>query len=161
MKGYYRNDKENAATMTDDGWLKTGDAHLDEQRFLHYVDCNKRMIKVNGFPGITSISIENVAYLHPDVAECVVVGLLDARSGQSAKALIRMKDGAPPMTEEKMRAFLTENHMTGLKMPKYIEFVTEPLLKTAVNKVDWKNIQAIEEQKMSKQTGPAPGPAPR
>jgi long-chain acyl-CoA synthetase len=162
MKAYYNNDKENAATMTGDGWLKTGDVgYLDEKRFLHYVDRNKRMIKVNGFQ-VSPISLENVISLHPDVAECVVVGLPDARSGQAAKALIRLKDGAPPLTEDKMRAFLAENHMTGLKMPKYIEFVTEPLLKTAVNKVDWKNIQAIEEQKMSQQQqGPGPGPAPR
>ncbi len=65
MKGYYRNDKENAATMTDDGWLKTGDVgYLDEQRFLHYVDRNKRMIKVNGFQ-VSPISIENVAQPAP------------------------------------------------------------------------------------------------
>lgn len=159
MKQYYNNPKETAATMTADGWLRTGDiAYMDDRRFLHYVDRNKRMIKVNGFQ-VSPISIENVISLHPDVAECVVIGLPDARSGQAAKAIIRMKEDTSPMTEEKMRAFLTENHITGLKMPKYISFVTEPLLKVNNIKVDWKRIQEAEIAKLNNNNpGPAPGP---
>jgi long-chain acyl-CoA synthetase len=159
MKQYYNNPKETAATMTGDGWLKTGDiAYMDERRVLHYVDRNKRMIKVNGFQ-VSPISIENAISLHPDVAECVVIGLPDARSGQAAKAIIRMKEETAPMTEEKMRAFLAENHITGLKMPKYISFVTEPLLKVNNIKVDWKRIQEAEIAKLNNNNpGPAPGP---
>ena len=42
MKGYWRNEKATRETMTEDGWLKTGDiCYVDEQGFFYIVDRKK------------------------------------------------------------------------------------------------------------------------
>ena len=65
------------------------------------------------------------------------------------------------MTEAEIREFL-EDHINGKEIPKYIEFVTEELPKTAVGKPDWKKLQDEERAKLEAQNAgpaaPAPGP---
>lgn len=42
MKGYWRNSKATSETLTDDGWLKTGDiAYIDKHSKIYIVDRKK------------------------------------------------------------------------------------------------------------------------
>lgn len=48
MAGYYKNDNATRETITDDGWLRTGDiGHMDENGFFYVSDRMKELIKVN------------------------------------------------------------------------------------------------------------------
>ena len=52
MKRYLRNEEATRATVTVDGWLKTGDiALVDEQGRFSIVDRKKELIKYKGFQG--------------------------------------------------------------------------------------------------------------
>jgi long-chain acyl-CoA synthetase len=131
MKGYWQRPEETAKTLTPDGWLKTGDiARMDKDGYTYIVDRKKDMILVSGF-NVYPNEIEDVLVTLPGVLEAAVVGEPDAKSGEAVKAVIVRKD--PNLTEAQVRAHC-EQHLTGYKRPKYIEFRSE-LPKTNVGKI--------------------------
>jgi long-chain acyl-CoA synthetase len=147
MKGYYNREKETDAVMHD-GWLRTGDmGFMDDEYYLHIVDRKKRLILVNGF-NVYPTQIEQAISKHPAVAECIVISVPDSRSGEAAKAFIRLKrtaENKPDATQ--MREFLSE-YLGRIELPKHIEFVDEELPKTAVGKPDWRSLQDRERLHM-------------
>jgi long-chain acyl-CoA synthetase len=68
---------------------------------------------------------------HPGILECAAVGIPDERSGEAVKLVIVRRD--PTLTEAQVRAHC-DQHLTGYKKPKVIEFRKE-LPKSAVGKV--------------------------
>lgn len=159
MKGYYNRQKETDEAITHDGWFRTGDmGFMDDEGFIHIRDRLKRMIIINGF-NVYPNQVEDAFSKHPDIAEVVVVGLPDARSGEAGKAFVRLKDGAEA-TETEIREFL-EEHINRTEIPKFIEFVTEELPKTAVGKPDWKKLQDEERAKLAEQGSAGAAPAPK
>ena len=61
MAGYWNNPEATAATVTPDGWLKTGDAgYLDDDGYLYLHDRVKDMI-VSGGENMYPAEVENVA----------------------------------------------------------------------------------------------------
>lgn len=147
MKGYYNKPEETAEVLTDDGWFRTGDiGFLDEDMYLKIVDRKKRMIIVNGHNAYPN-QIEQVIISHPAVAEAIVIGLPDERSGESAKAFVRFLEGTDRPTEDELRSFLLEK-MNKLDVPKAFEFREEELPKTPVGKPDWKTLETEELEKL-------------
>ena len=131
MAGYWQRPDETAKVMTDDGWFKSGDIGVvDERGFFKIVDRKKDMILVSGF-NVYPNEIEDVAALIPGVLECAAVGVPDDKTGEAVKLVIVRKD--PSLTEEQVRAFCREN-LTGYKRPKVIEFRTD-MPKTPVGKI--------------------------
>lgn len=162
MKGYYNRPDETARTITPDGWLRTGDVgHLDADMFLHITDRLGRMYKRNGFQ-VSPVQVEKKLSLHPAVAECVVITLPNGQGGYNGKALVRLKDGvdSTPSADD-IKSFLKKDqHLGSHELPDVVEFITEPLLRTAVNKIDWKKIQDTERAQMVVTTPPsAPKPS--
>lgn len=75
MKGYWRNPKATAETLTSDGWLKTGDVcFMDSYNRFHIVDRMKELIKVKGLQ-VAPAELESVLLEHEDVADAAVVGV--------------------------------------------------------------------------------------
>jgi len=131
MAGYWQRPDETAKAMTPDGWFKTGDIGImDERGFFKLVDRKKDMILVSGF-NVYPNEVEDVVAAMPGVLECAVVGIPDEHSGEAVKLVLVRKD--PGLTEERVREYCREN-LTGYKRPKVIEFRTE-LPKTPVGKV--------------------------
>ena len=131
MAGYWQRPDETAKVMTADGYFKTGDVGImDEKGFFRIVDRKKDMILVSGF-NVYPTEIEDVVAGLDGVMECACVGMADEKTGEAVKLVIVRKN--PALTEEQVRAYCREN-LTGYKQPKVIEFRTT-LPKTPVGKI--------------------------
>ncbi|MCK1598335.1 long-chain fatty acid--CoA ligase [Bradyrhizobium sp. 164] len=131
MSGYWNKPEETAKVMTADGFFRTGDIGvMDEKGYTKIVDRKKDMILVSGF-NVYPNEIEEVIATHPGVLECAVIGIPDSKSGEAVKAFVVKKD--PNLTAEDVIKFCHEQ-LTGYKVPKHIEFRTD-LPKTNVGKI--------------------------
>ena len=131
MAGYWNRPDETAKVMTPDGFFKSGDIGImDERGYTKIVDRKKDMIIVSGF-NVYPNEIEGVIAMHPGVTECAAVGVPDDKSGEAVKVFVVRKD--PALTEAALMEFCKQN-LTGYKKPKYIEFRDE-LPKTNVGKI--------------------------
>jgi long-chain acyl-CoA synthetase len=131
MAGYWQRPDETAKVMTPDGFFKSGDIGvMDERGYIRIVDRKKDMIIVSGF-NVYPNEVEGVVAMHPGVVECAAVGVPDEKSGEAVKVYVVRKD--PALTEAELMAFCKEQ-LTGYKKPKYIEFRTE-LPKSNVGKI--------------------------
>ncbi|RZN10917.1 long-chain fatty acid--CoA ligase [Bradyrhizobium genosp. SA-3] len=131
MSGYWNRPEETAKVMTADGYFRTGDIGvMDEKGYTKIVDRKKDMILVSGF-NVYPNEIEEVIASHPGVLECAVIGIPDSKSGEAVKAFVVKKD--PNLTAEAVIKFCQEQ-LTGYKVPKHIEFRND-LPKTNVGKI--------------------------
>jgi long-chain acyl-CoA synthetase len=131
MAGYWQRPDETAKVMTADGYFRTGDVGIvDERGYFKIVDRKKDMILVSGF-NVYPNEVEDVITQMPGVLECAAVGVPDAKAGEAVKVVIVKKD--PAITEADVRAFCEAN-LTGYKRPKIVEFRTD-LPKTPVGKI--------------------------
>jgi acyl-CoA synthetase (AMP-forming)/AMP-acid ligase II len=77
MRGYWRNDPANAASLRD-GWLRTGDiGRFDNRGRLHILDRRHHTI-ISGGSNIYPREVEDVLMRHPAVKEAIVFGVPDA-----------------------------------------------------------------------------------
>ncbi|MEM0943968.1 MAG: AMP-binding protein [Pseudomonadota bacterium] len=141
--GYWNRPEATAEAFTPDGYFKTGDiAVLDEKGRLKIVDRKKDMIIVSGF-NVYPTEIEGIIAELPGVLECAVIGVPSEKTGEAPKAFIIAKD--PDLSEADLKAHCRAN-LTAYKQPKVYEFVDE-LPKSPVGKVLRKELRAIEEGK--------------
>lgn len=132
MDGYFREPEATAAVIRD-GWFHTGDmAVWDDEGYLRIVDRKKEII-ISGGENISSIEVEKAIYANPAVLECAVVAAPDAKWGEVPAALIVCKEGAT-LTEAELMAFL-ETRLGRFKLPRIVQFETEPLPKTGTGKI--------------------------
>jgi long-chain acyl-CoA synthetase len=131
MQGYWNRPEETAKVMTSDGYLRTGDIGImDERGYTRIVDRKKDIILVSGF-NVYPNEIEDVVALHPGVREAAAVGIPDEKSGEAVKIVVVKKD--PALTSEALIAHCRQ-HLTSYKVPRHVEFRTE-LPKTNVGKI--------------------------
>jgi long-chain acyl-CoA synthetase len=131
MAGYWQRPDETAKAFTADGFFKSGDIGvMDERGYIKIVDRKKDMIIVSGF-NVYPNEVEGVVAMHPGVVECAAVGVPDERSGEAVKVFVVRKD--PALTEAQLMDFCKQ-HLTGYKKPKFIEFRDE-LPKSNVGKI--------------------------
>lgn len=131
MRGYHNQPEETARAFTPDGFMRTGDIGImDERGYTRIVDRKKDMILVSGF-NVFPNELENVVSLCPGVLECAAIGVPDEKQGEAVKIFVVRAD--PILSEEDVARFCHDN-LTGYKRPKYIEFRDE-LPKTNVGKI--------------------------
>ena len=131
MPGYYNQPAENEAAFTADGFMRTGDVGvMDERGYTKIVDRKKDMILVSGF-NVFPNELENVISLCPGVVECAAIGIPDEKQGEAIKVFVVKSD--PTLSEEDVGKYCRQN-LTGYKVPKYIEF-RDDLPKTNVGKI--------------------------
>jgi long-chain acyl-CoA synthetase len=131
MAGYWLRPDETAKVMTADGFFRSGDIGVvDERGYFRIVDRKKDMILVSGF-NVYPSEVEDVVTQMPGILECAVVGVPDEKSGEAVKLIIVRKD--PSITEAMVRAYCEAN-LTGYKRPKIVEFRND-LPKTTVGKI--------------------------
>ncbi|XP_011880881.1 PREDICTED: probable 4-coumarate--CoA ligase 3 [Vollenhovia emeryi] len=105
MKGYLDDEVSTKNTLTEDGWLKTGDiAYYDEDFHFYITDRLKELIKVKGFQ-VPPAELEALLRMHPDVEEAAVIGIPHARHGEVPKAFVMVSKGKKP-TEDDIKNFV-------------------------------------------------------
>ena len=120
MKGYLKNPKSTQAAFKG-GWFHTGDIGVrDADGYLWIVDRLKDMI-VSGGENIYPREVENVLLAHPALADAAVIGVPDARWGESVKAFVVLRPGAAASAED-IVAFC-RGRLGGYKLPRSVEFV--------------------------------------
>jgi fatty-acyl-CoA synthase len=150
MKEYYKMPEETAKAFDKNGWFRTGDLGvMNDKGYIKITGRIKDMFitgGVNAYPA----EIESFLYTHPKVAVVAVVGVPDRRMGEVGMAFIKLKEGQTATTEEFI-AFARDK-MANYKAPKYVKFVTDfPMTPTGkVQKFVLKE-QAIREMGLDKQ----------
>jgi long-chain acyl-CoA synthetase len=130
--GYWNNPEATAATITPDGWLKTGDAgYVDADGYVFLHDRIKDMI-VSGGENVYPTEVENVLMTHPGVGDVAVIGVPDEHWGEAVKAIVVPATGTA-LAEAELIAFARER-LAGYKLPKSVSFA-ETLPRTASGKL--------------------------
>jgi acyl-CoA synthetase (AMP-forming)/AMP-acid ligase II len=122
IMSHYLDDAEaTAATLSSDGWLRTGDIGvIDERNNLRIVGRSKDMFIVGGFNAYPA-EIEDALLRHPDIARVAVIGIPDERLGEVGMAFVVPRAGARP-TEAEIIAWGRER-MANYKVPRRVELI--------------------------------------
>jgi acyl-CoA synthetase (AMP-forming)/AMP-acid ligase II len=120
MQGYWNKPTETAAALKA-GWLHTGDgAFMDAEGLVFIVDRLKDMI-VSGGENVYAAEVENAIASHPAVTACAVIGIPDARWGESVHAVIVRTPGSDAFSLSELREFC-KLKIAGYKCPRSLEF---------------------------------------
>ncbi|WP_225206385.1 fatty acid--CoA ligase [Novosphingobium huizhouense] len=93
MLGYWNLPEATAKTLSEDGWVRTGDAaYMDDEGYIYIQDRIKDMI-ISGGENVYPAEVESAIYGHPDVLEVAVIGVPDAKWGEAVKAVCVPKEG--------------------------------------------------------------------
>ena len=93
MVCYYHNEAATKESLSEDGWLYTGDmARQDEDGFYYLVDRKKDVI-ISGGENIYPVQVEDFIHKYQPVKDVAVIGLPDKRLGEIATAIIEVKPG--------------------------------------------------------------------
>ncbi|GAY26182.1 hypothetical protein ATG_13850 [Desulfurococcaceae archaeon AG1] len=134
FSGYWKRPEETKETITEDGWVRTGDLFIkDEDGHYYFVERKKFMIKSGG-ENIYPFEVEERIREHPGVEEVAVFGVPDEKWGEAVAAAIKPRAGYQ-IDPQAIRDFL-RGRIAGYKIPKYVWIVHE-IPKTAVGKVDY------------------------
>jgi long-chain acyl-CoA synthetase len=135
----YWNKPEATTEVFRGGWYHTGDAgYLDSKGYLYLVDRVKDMI-VTGGENVYSTEVENALSTHAAVLQVAVIGIPSEQWGEAVHAIVVLKEGAST-TEAELIAHCRE-WIAGYKLPKSVEFRTEPLPLSGAMKVLKKDLR--------------------
>ena len=102
MKGYYNNEEATRETISEDGWLYTGDiVRMNEDGCVWILDRKKELIKYKGFQ-VPPAELEGILLEHPAIADAAVIGKDDFESGEIPKAFVVAKQGVEVSNEDVM-----------------------------------------------------------
>lgn len=143
VKEYWKNPEETALTFKD-GWWYSGDiGYMDEDGYIFLVDRKKDMIISSGFNVYTK-EIDEILNNHPKILEAGVIGVPDAKRGETAKAYVVIKRGEI-LSEDEIKSFCRQ-YLAAYKVPTQVEFI-DILPRTSVQKLDRKALRLFEEGK--------------
>lgn len=95
MQGYLNNPKATAESITEDGWLRTGDiAKIDADGYMFITDRLKELIKYKGFQ-VAPAELEATLVAMTGITDAAVVGLPDDEAGELPVAFVVAGDPAP------------------------------------------------------------------
>jgi long-chain acyl-CoA synthetase len=130
--GYWEAPEATAAALTEDGWLRTGDiAVVDDRGYLYLVDRIKDLIIVSGF-NVYPVEVEEAITSHPAVAQVAVLGVPHPHTGEAVKAYVVPVAGVP-VEEDDIIAHV-EGLLARYKCPQKVMFV-DTLPQTPAGKI--------------------------
>lgn len=115
----YHNDPDKTGRAWRDGAFTVGDmGHLDDDGYLFITDRASDMV-IRGGVNIYPAEIEAVLHRHPDVVDCAVFGVPDARFGEELKALVETRG---PVGPDELAAYC-QQHLADFKVPRFVEVI--------------------------------------
>jgi len=138
----YYNRPDATGKSLHDGFFSVGDiAYRDADGYYYICDRQIDMI-ISGGVNIYPAEVEAVLHAHPAVMDAAVIGVPDAKWGESVKAVVQLRPGAAT-SEDQLVAFCAER-LAGYKKPRTVDFVDElprdaagKLLKRAIREPYW------------------------
>jgi acyl-CoA synthetase (AMP-forming)/AMP-acid ligase II len=141
MMGYLNNEEATKATLTDDGWLHTGDiATVDSDGIYKIVDRLKELIKYKGYQVAPAV-LEAVLLTHPKIADAAVIGVNDEDGQEIPKAFVVIQPGEE-LTETAVMDFVTSKVAPHEKVRR-VEFI-DVIPKSTAGKILRKDLRAKE-----------------
>ena len=121
MQGYLNNPEATAESITEDGWLHTGDiVRMDADGYVWVLDRKKELIKYKGFQ-VPPAELEGLLLEHPAVLDAAVIGKADIESGEIPKAFVVTKPGTE-VSDEDIMEFVSDKVAT-FKHVREVEFI--------------------------------------
>jgi fatty-acyl-CoA synthase len=121
MKGYDDDPEATAAVIDSEGWLHTGDlAAMRPDGYFSFRGRAKDTI-IRGGENIYPREVEDFLHTHPKIADVYVIGIPDARLGETMLAWVQLKPGEDATAEE-IQAFC-KGKIAYFKIPQYVRFV--------------------------------------
>jgi len=143
MRGYWRNDAADRESFFErDGkrFFRTGDlASIDAEGYLFMRDRLKRMINASGYK-VWPAEVESFMYQHPAVREACIIGVPDAKRGETVKAVVVLKPSHRGQVSEQDIIDWSREHMAVYKVPRFVEFV-DSLPRSGTGKILWRELQ--------------------
>jgi len=131
MSGYYKTEEETLKVLVN-GWLRTGDAGvLDDRGYLFIRDRLRDVIISGGF-NVYPCDVEAALASHPGVADCSVVGIPDTKWGEAVHAAVQIRSGARVAPSEVIR--FVKEQLGSVKAPKEVH-IFDVLPRSSVGKV--------------------------
>jgi len=129
--GYWEQPEESAKVL-EGGWFHTGDkGHIEAGNYLVISDRKKDVI-ISGGENVSSVEVEDCLYQHPAVAEAAVIGVPDAKWGETVKALVVLRS-AGGVTEADLIEHC-RSRLSHFKCPTSVE-IRDTLPRTATGKL--------------------------
>lgn len=123
MRHYRDNPDATAASLTADGWLRTGDlGRMDADGYVFVTGRLKELI-IKGGENIAPREIDDALYAHADVIEAAAFAKPCDNYGQTVEAGVQIADGSP-LTEADLIA-LCASTVGQFKAPDRIHFLQE------------------------------------
>ncbi|CRK52760.1 putative acetoacetyl-CoA synthetase [Rhodococcus sp. RD6.2] len=124
MLGYWNNPEKTAEAIDAARWMHTGDIGvMDADGYVAITGRIKDMV-IRGGENIYPREIEEFLYTHPDVLDAQVIGVPDAKYGEELMVWVRMREGAPDLDAESLRAYCA-GKLAHYKIPRYVHVVDE------------------------------------
>lgn len=140
MDGYYRREELTRSTLSDDGWLRTGDLlRRDGEGYFHLAGRAKELI-ISGGENVYPKEVEDLISEYPNVAEVAVIGVPDPVYEERVVAIVRPTPGATPPDPEELTRFV-RGRLAGFKTPKEIHLV-EDFPRNGVGKISKPDLKA-------------------
>lgn len=144
IQGYWKRSEANKTDITD-GWLHTGDAaYCDDEGDFFIVDRWKDMY-ISGGENVYPAEVENVISMLPEVMMVAVIGIPDAKWGETGAAYIVLKEGCS-LDREQIKAHCLAN-LAKYKIPTIVQFVpklplnaTGKIRKQELKEPEWRQL---------------------
>ncbi len=121
MKGYYKKPEATAATITSEGWLRTGDlGAVDDRGRLRFIGRAKDMLRVGG-ENVAPADVEELLHSHPKIRQAQVIGVPDSRLGEVVAAYVILNDGVGAEPAELID--WCRSRCANFKVPRYLRVI--------------------------------------
>lgn len=138
FKEYWNKPKATKEAFTSDGWFKTGDtAEYRDGAYRILGRTSSDIIKSGGYK-ISALDVERHLLAHPDIQDCVVVGLPDITWGEKVACAVALRDSAAELTLQELREW-SKARMEAAMIPVLLQVVQE-IPRNAMGKVNKKDI---------------------
>ena len=149
MKGYDGEEEATSRALDPEGWLHTGDLAVMREDGNCRITGRAKDLIIRGGENIYPREVEEFLFTHPKIADVQVVGLPDAKLGETVAAWVRLKPGES-MTEQELREFC-RGRIAHFKAPQYVKFVDEfPM--TVTGKIQKFKIREAEIERLGLQS---------